>query len=249
MKIIIVSGGFDPIHSGHIELLKKASALGDKLIVGLNSDDWLCRKKGRSFLPVEERRKILESIKWVDEVFEFDDSDNTACALLSYVKDHNTTSDITFANGGDRTSTNIPEMTVDGVEFVFGVGGDDKKNSSSLILEEWKSPKTIRPWGYYRVLHDVAGTKVKELVVNPGSSLSMQRHNFRAEYWHVTEGCAVVNTTTPYMGPSKNTLYKNQSMNIHLGEWHQLTNPFSGPCKIIEIQYGEKCIEEDIERS
>ena len=249
MKIIIVSGGFDPIHSGHIELLKKASALGDKLIVGLNSDDWLCRKKGRSFLPVEERRKILESIKWVDEVFEFDDSDNTACDLLSYVKDHNTSSDITFANGGDRTSTNIPEMTVDGVEFVFGVGGDDKKNSSSLILEEWKSPKTIRPWGYYRVLHDVAGTKVKELVVNPGSSLSMQRHNFRAEYWHVTEGCVVVNTTTPYMGPSKNTLYKNQSMNIHLGEWHQLTNPFSGPCKIIEIQYGEKCIEEDIERS
>ena len=251
MKIIIVSGGFDPIHSGHIELLKKASALGDKLIVGLNSDDWLCRKKGRSFLPVEERRKILESIKWVDQVWEFDDYDNTACALLSAIKDYYTSSDVTFtfANGGDRTQENIPEMNVSRIDFLFGIGGDDKKNSSSLILEEWKSPKTIRPWGYYRVLHDVAGTKVKELVVNPDSSLSMQRHNFRAEYWHVTEGCAVVNTTTPYMGPSKNTLYKNQSMNIHLGEWHQLTNPFSGPCKIIEIQYGEKCIEEDIERS
>ena len=254
MKIIIVSGGFDPIHSGHIELLKKASSLGDMLIVGLNSDDWLCRKKGRSFLPVEERRKILESIKWVDQVWEFDDYDNTACALLSAIKDYYTSSDVTFtfANGGDRTQENIPEMNVSRIDFLFGIGGGDKKNSSSLILEEWKSPKTIRPWGYYRVLHDVDRTKVKELVVNPGSSLSMQRHNFRSEYWHVTEGCALVNTMTTSVNSigvtPLETLYKHQSIHINRGKWHQLTNPFVTSCKIIEIQYGEKCIEDDIER-
>jgi mannose-6-phosphate isomerase-like protein (cupin superfamily) len=97
-------------------------------------------------------------------------------------------------------------------------------------------------------LHDVAGTKVKELVVNPGCSLSMQRHNFRSEFWRITEGCAVVNTMTPHMGPLKETIYKHQSVHIRLGEWHQLTNPFGSLCKIIETQFGEKCIEEDIER-
>jgi len=109
-------------------------------------------------------------------------------------------------------------------------------------------PKTERPWGYYRVLHDVDGTKVKELVVNPGCSLSMQRHNFRSEHWHVTEGCAVINTSITSVDSINTTLFMHQSIHINRGEWHQLTNPFDTPCKIIEIQYGEKCIEDDIER-
>jgi mannose-1-phosphate guanylyltransferase/mannose-1-phosphate guanylyltransferase/mannose-6-phosphate isomerase len=156
---------------------------------------------------------------------------------------------IIFANGGDRTAENIPEMSEPGVEFVFGVGGEDKKNSSSWILEEWKAPKTLRPWGYYRVLHEVLGMKVKELTVNPGKSLSMQRHKLRSEYWIVSEGSAAVNseTVSGYKMPSK-VLQKHQEYRVPVGEWHQLTNPFDTPVKIVEIQYGEQCIEEDIER-
>jgi mannose-6-phosphate isomerase-like protein (cupin superfamily) len=122
-------------------------------------------------------------------------------------------------------------------------------NSSSWILQEWKAPKTERQWGYYRVLHEVPGMKVKELTVEPGKSLSMQRHQLRAEYWMVSEGQCVVNSTMPngYRLPPAQ-LKKHQEFKIPVNEWHQLTNPFDVPCKIVEIQYGKDCIEEDIER-
>ena len=126
-----------------------------------------------------------------------------------------------------RTKENIPEMRVEGIEFVFGVGGENKANSSSWILEEWRSPKTPRPWGYYRVLHDVAGTKVKELTIDPGQSLSMQYHNHRSEHWHVSEGRCEVKSmmSNGYTLPPK-TLEKHGYYNVPATHWHQLTNPF-----------------------
>ena len=197
MKIVIATGGFDPIHSGHIAYLNAAKKLGDWLLVGLNSDSWLERKKGRAFMPFLERENILMNIKAVDTVYGIDDRDGSACQLLEWVKEQFPyATEIIFANGGDRTKENIPEMRVEGVTFVFGVGGEDKANSSSWILEDWKAPKTYRPWGYYRVLYDMPGTKVKELVVDPGKQLSMQRHKMRSEYWKVTQGMArVINDT------------------------------------------------------
>ena len=250
MKIVVVSGGFDPIHSGHIELFNKASMLGDILIVGLNSDEWLRRKKGKEFMPLHERKKIIESIKCVDSVWEFDDSDDSACDLLLKIKDYYWTLgnyEIIFANGGDRTKENIPEMKISEISFVFGIGGEDKKNSSSWILEEWKSPKTNRGWGYYRVLHEVSGTKVKELTVNPGSSLSMQKHFNRNEYWIVSEGKCMLEQNLNGKESHKQ-LHKHQTVLIEKQSWHRLYNPFSEPCRIVEVQYGEKCEEEDIER-
>ena len=243
MKLVIATGGFDPVHSGHIRYLKAARDLGDILWVGINSDAWLERKKGRAFMPFDEREAVLFNLKPVDCVWAFDDSDGSACALLERAKREYPYAEIIFANGGDRTRENIPEMAVSGIEFVFGVGGTDKANSSSWILEEWKAPKTLRPWGYYRVLHDVEGTKVKELVVEPGKSLSMQRHKYRSEIWKVTSGmCQVLGAGVP------TTLGKHGSYYIARGDWHQLTNPFAEPCKIVEIQYGPECAEEDIER-
>ena len=140
-------------------------------------------------------------------------------------------------------------MAVSGITFAFGIGGENKANSSSWILEEWKAPKTERPWGYYRVLHEVDGTKVKELTINPGCSLSMQKHYQRAEYWLVSAGSCVVNASLDngYALPPK-TLNAHDSYSVPVAEWHQLTNPTTEPCKIVEIQYGEACIEEDIER-
>ena len=192
--IVLVTGGFDPVHSGHIAYFQAARKLGDYLIVGLNSDQWLSRKKGRAFMPYEEREAVIYNLKSVDSVRSFDDSDGSACDLLNTIKRQYPYAEIIFANGGDRTAENIPEMSVDGVKFVFGIGGFNKANSSSWILQEWKQPKTLRPWGYYRILHEVSGCKVKELTINPGQSLSLQRHLERAEHWQVSEGrCRVFN--------------------------------------------------------
>ena len=247
--IVLVTGGFDPLHSGHISYLNHAGHLGDFLIVGLNSDDWLTRKKGRSFMSWHERMVVLDNLHMTDRVIEFDDSDGTACDAIRKVKNMFPDNKIIFANGGDRRKDNIPEMAVDNVEFVFGIGGEDKKNSSSWILEEWQSPKTERPWGNYRVLYDLPGMKVKELTINPKQSLSMQKHAHRNEYWIVSEGNAVVNLRmeSGYALPSQDLTLHSQ-IKIPKNEWHQLTNPFDTPCKIVEIQYGEKCDESDIKR-
>jgi cytidyltransferase-like protein len=251
MKIVLITGGFDPLHSGHIAYFKAAKELGDILVVGVNSDAWLTRKKGSPFMPYTERAAIVRNIVGVDFVIDFDDSDNSANRAIWMVRQSYPQDKIIFANGGDRTNENIPEMGIQDqtLEFAFVVGGFNKANSSSWILQEWKAPKTERPWGYYRVLHEVLGMKVKELTVDPGKSLSMQRHNHRAEYWIVSEGEAMVNRRmeSGYSLPSVH-LQKHVEYKVPLKEWHQLTNPYDAPVKVVEIQYGEQCIEEDIER-
>ena len=249
--IVLVTGGFDPLHSGHIAYFRAAKQLGDTLVVGVNSDAWLVRKKGRAFMPWLERMNIVKNIKGVDFVLEFNDDDGSAKSAIKLARQTWPDHKIVFANGGDRTDANIPEMEFEdsNLEFAFGVGGFDKANSSSWILEEWKAPKTERQWGYYRVLHEVPGMKVKELTVDPGKSLSMQRHQSRSEFWIVSEGQATVNRATPLnfdLPPAE--LNKHDQLHIVQQEWHQLTNPYSHPLKIVEIQYGGQCIEEDIER-
>ena len=249
--LVLVTGGFDPLHSGHIAYFRAAKQLGDTLVVGVNSDAWLVRKKGRAFMPWLERMNIVKNIKDVDFVLEFNDDDGSAKSAIKLARQTWPDHKIVFANGGDRTDANIPEMEFEdsNLEFAFGVGGFDKANSSSWILEEWKAPKTERQWGYYRVLHEVPGMKVKELTVNPGKSLSMQRHQSRSEFWIVSEGQAMVNRSTPLnfdLPPAE--LNKHDQLHIVQQEWHQLTNPYSHPLKIVEIQYGDQCIEEDIER-
>lgn len=258
--IVLITGGFDPIHSGHIAYIREAKKLGDYLIVGANSDGWLTRKKGTPFMPLKERQAILAAIKEVDEVIVFNDADNSAKDAILQVRERYPSAKIVFGNGGDRTKTNIPEMDLPEehlpfVEFVFGVGGEDKKNSSSWILEKWKVPKTKKPWGNYSVLHENGNhTKVKELVVLPHNALSMQVHKHRAEHWFVSEGTASVYTlknTFNVHEPLKELIgvfKKHEYLHIDLGQWHMLANETDSILKIVEIQYGENCIEEDIER-
>jgi cytidyltransferase-like protein len=249
-RIVLVTGGFDPLHSGHIAYFEAAKRLGDMLIVGVNSDDWLKRKKGVEFMPFTERSKIVESLKSVDSILEFDDTDGSACDAIQQVLDMYSYSDVIFANGGDRTDDNIPEMRIqdERLTFEFGVGGEDKKNSSSWILQEWKSPKTERVWGYYRNLHsDGPEVKVKELAVNPHSQLSMQKHKHRSEHWHVSEGVATVNLDDPE-NPRTVELQKHDTLEIPVDTWHQLCNNTENELRVVEIQYGSNCIEEDIER-
>jgi|MDSZ01.1.fsa_nt_gb D-beta-D-heptose 7-phosphate kinase/D-beta-D-heptose 1-phosphate adenosyltransferase len=252
-KIALVTGGFDPLHSGHIAYLKAAAKLGDILIVGLNSDKWLTRKKGQPFMPIDERYALLNELIVVDHVIVFNDDDNTACNAIEKVKDKykdgfsgEFIKKIIFCNGGDRTSENIPEQRVyendKTVEFAFSIGGDSKKNSSSWILENYRNAKTERNWGYYRVVHTIGKEiKVKELVIEPGQALSNQYHNKRNEMWYVMKGKCVVNNV------ERNE--HDEGFVFKKGEWHKAENPFKEPCHILECQYGEECSEDDIVRA
>lgn len=143
MRVVLVTGGFDPLHSGHIAYFDAAKKLGDILIVGVNSDDWLTRKKGKPFMPWGERALIISKLQMVNGIRHFDDIDGSARDAIRKVLENYPNDDIIFANGGDRKLDNIPEMDVesDRLEFVFGVGGNDKKNSSSWILENYKKEK------------------------------------------------------------------------------------------------------------
>ncbi len=130
-KIVAVSGGFDPIHVGHIRMIREASEHGDVIVIA-NSDEWLMRKKGYVFMPWKERAEIIESIKGVAAVFQADDDDDTVTESLLRLKP-----DI-FANGGDRKTDNTPEMKVCdelGIEMIWNVGGGKIQSSSELVAK------------------------------------------------------------------------------------------------------------------
>ena len=160
-KIVLVTGGFDPIHSGHIEYFKSAKKLGDKLIVGVNSDAWLTRKKGHPFMPWKEEQTHVYHLEMVDDVIMFDDTDGSACGAIASIKAEYEDDVVIFANGGDRTKTNIPEIDRYGdddmVEFV--AGGEDKMNSSSWILNDFYKKKNKTDYKMMDFLKDI----VKEI--------------------------------------------------------------------------------------
>lgn len=246
MSKVLVTGGFDPIHKGHIALFKHARAYGTHLVVGLNSDEWLIRKKGRYFMDYDERKEILLSLSCVDEVISFNDDDDSSNDAIEQLIQ---SSPIIFCNGGDRGKDNVPEHDkywCDArVVFKWGIGGNDKKNSSSTLLNKYNNPQTDRPWGYYKVLYEGEGYKVKELVINPHSSLSMQRHEHRSESWNLVSGsaCVILNT-------ERVQLEKNKDIFIPKNTWHKGINESDNPAHIIEIWRGESSLlnENDIER-
>tara|TARA_A100001011_G_C14142343_1_gene770266 strand:+ start:98 stop:871 length:774 start_codon:yes stop_codon:yes gene_type:complete len=253
-RVVVVTGGFDPLHSGHLEYLRCAKSIGDTLVVGLNSDAWLINKKGKPFLPYYEREQVLRGLRDVDNVTDFRDDDGTAIGAIKKILKIYPLADIIFANGGDRYESNTPEAIYfkdhDRVRFEYNIGGG-KKNSSSTILDKWVTNHTERPWGYYRVLHNELGiVKVKELVVMPNKNLSMQRHENRAEHWFITNGVATVYTinkrTTDYELLGVYNIF--DTLHIEKGEWHMLKNETESPLRIVEIQYGTDCSEDDIER-
>ena len=144
-SIVLVTGGFDPIHSGHIAYFKSAKAIAplSPLAVGLNSDQWLTNKKGKPFMPIDERISIVRELKMVDVVIEYDDTDGTSNRAIEQLLE--IYDKVIFANGGDRHNENVPEYKFYGddprVIYRWGVGGIGKKQSSSWLLRDWDERK------------------------------------------------------------------------------------------------------------
>jgi len=147
-KVILISGGFDPVHKGHIECINRAKELADEVWIGLNNDKWLFRKKGKSFMDEQERAFVMNSLKNVDWVYIMnprDSNDDTAIDFIEasrtrYIREHGELPKgvMAFGNGGDRTETTTPENSVCdslGIDSVWGLG--DKIQSSSWLLEKY----------------------------------------------------------------------------------------------------------------
>lgn len=200
--IVAVSGGFDPIHIGHIRMLKEAKALGDKLVVIINNDNWLIKKKNYIFMPQNERKEIIENISHVDKVIltkhKKNPEDMSVCATLLELKPN------IFANGGDRQKSNIPEIkTCQDIDCkcVFNVGYGGKIQSSSWLIDRFfakymsgdiyltkEKADIMRPWGGYTILKKTNNYWVKKLFINKDARLSLQSHEHREEIWFVLSG-------------------------------------------------------------
>jgi cytidyltransferase-like protein len=242
--IALVTGGFDPIHVGHIRLIKEAGKIG-RVVVGLNSDQWLKNKKGMNFMPFEERKTIIEAIDGVILATGFNDTDGSAVDAIRVVQNLFPNDAIVFCNGGDRTDQNIPEYDYcikNQVEMRFGVGGG-KANSSSWLLSNWASNnQETRQWGSFKTVYtDGNRVKVKELTVKPGWNTSYQKHGKRSEFWVVTSGTATVETDRVF------DLQEGECLKVEPNVWHGISNTKKVPLKLVEVQYGV-CDESDITR-
>ncbi len=190
-KRIVISGGFDPLHPGHIAMIEGAAEYGEVHIV-VNSDDWLVRKKGFFFQPWTDRKKILEA--YTPHIHEVDDSDGTVCEALRRIKPD------FFGNGGDRGKQNTPELDVCeelGIKPVFELGGGKYGSSSEINAKK----KVDTRWGSYNVLLDMPQLKVKLLTIASGKQLSLQRHEKRSEFFFLPNGELQVNLPGVWHAP------------------------------------------------
>lgn len=247
-RLVAVSGGFDPLHVGHVRMFEAAKKLGDKLVVIVNNDHWLRQKKGFVFMPEEERAEVIRGYRFVDEVILTDhgpgDTDPTVCRALASLRPH------VFANGGDRGVTNTPEADLCaelGIEMVYNVGHGGKVQSSSWMIRDAAEAmkKSERPWGFFHNHHSLPGVHLKTLHVNPDARLSLQRHKYRNETWILVSGDAAA-----IVGPAVDQLEAHEleigkPFNVPVGTIHRLASRQGGV--LVEISYG-KFDEEDIER-
>ncbi len=188
MKTVAVSGGFDPLHIGHLKMFKEARLLGDRLVVILNCDAWLMRKKGYVFMPAIQRAAIIGSLACVDEVYIHESDDDDVSGALEKLRPD------VFANGGDRHANNIPEYKVCeelNIEMAFNIGGGKIESSSDMVQRAViQENHEERPWGSFTVLNKQRKWWVKIIDIKPGGRLSLQRHEKRAEFWICVEGNA-----------------------------------------------------------
>ena len=249
-EVILLTGGFDPVHSGHLSYIKEAKKISQYLILGINSDEWLVRKKQYYFMSWDERQEVLSSLKMVDEVISFNDNDGTAIDAIKKCLD--ISSKVIFANGGDRAIKNTPELDYftdnSNVEFIFGIGGNHKLNSSSSIVDSFLNRFNFidfytTPWGSFGTLNASQGYKVKLLSINIKGKLSLQFHKKRSEQWIILKGRALVNLD------GKTYEFKEKDyINIPTNSVHRIENIGCTKLIVLEANFGDIIEEEDIIR-
>ena len=249
--IVVVSGGFDPAHEGHLALFIDAAKYG-RVHVLLNSDEWLARKKGSALLPWSTRRELLINLQAVHRVMPVEDQDDTVCqGLISLRKDYPHTK-ILFANGGDRKEGNTPEVAVctsQKIDVLWNIGGE-KKNSSSSLLSKYEHKHGIRhavtrTWGQFEIVAQGKGWLTKILTVWPRENISFQKHLHREERWLVLEGEGEFFSAEAGRWPVK----PSDQIHIPVNSTHWIAN--TGHDKdlvILETWLGDKLEESDIER-
>lgn len=189
MKIVVVSGGFDPLHSVHLDHMVEARRLGDWLIVIVNTDEFLIKKKGFFILPLLERLRIIEEYPFVDQTVVCIDRDQTVAETLRLVRPN------IFAKGGDRTGSHMPKKELEACKelrckVIYGVDRGVRRSSTDFLLEATSIIE--KPWGYEKVLLSTDSYSMKTLHINQGARLSKQVHKGRDEVWRVLEGLPLV---------------------------------------------------------
>lgn len=211
-RTIAVSGGFDPIHYGHITMIRDAHKLADNVYVIVNSDAWLMRKKGYVTMPFKERKQVIENLKYDCIVVEAKDDDDTVCVTLSAIMPS------AFGNGGDRKKETTPEDYLCrelGIDAIYGLG-DEKTTSSRQMSHIY----TIRPWGFHQTHIQGDNYRLKTLHLNPNSNISLQRHEHRSELWMVVSGSGYATINNAMCELSVGTM-----LTVPLNATHQI---FSG---------------------
>lgn len=242
MRTVAVSGGFDPLHVGHLRMFEAARKLGDHLTVILNNDNWLRKKKGFVFMPEQERAEIIRGLKCVNQVVitnhDAECADRSVCRELSLL-------DVdVFANGGDRVADNIPEVDLCkrmGIAMVFNVGGG-KEQSSQWLTDQVRIAgiRTEKPWGEYTLHAKGINYWVKKIRINPGGRTSLQKHAGRGELWMCIEG-----DITATVGEHKTPMELFKVTRFGKMVTHRLESVNGGT--ILELAYGA-CDEADISR-
>ena len=243
----LVSGGFDPVHVGHLRMFQSAQSLSDKVVLLLNNDEWLIKKKGKPFMNQDQRKEILNEFISISEVIIQTHSDKSSSeAIKDFVK-NNPNKTICYCNGGDRSNIkNILEADICkklGVVLEFGVGGDEKVESSSQLTKNYLGNIEKRPWGSYQIIAKNNGYQIKEINVSYGSKLSLQKHSNRSEFWQIIKGKSKITI-------ENNEYYLKEKEFIYIPEntIHRIENIGNEKLIFIEIQLGKNLNEEDIIR-